>query len=657
MSYLWRLAIDHLKRGKKDLLPYLISLIVMVILSMTVELLLHSPSIKMLQGASSMIMLLNLGKIVLIIFAFIFANYTHQFWFNSEQKEIGLFLILGMKKRDISKIIAYASLIISSITIFIGTVLSLFMGKILLMILVHLLKGSDFTFQISSKAIINTIIIYTLIFLFLLIKDIFSIHFKKIQNLLRQKEIGEKEPKARWLLSVVGLLCIVAAYYIAVTIRNPISALTLFFLAVILVIVGTYLLFIFGIVAYFKWRKKQPSYYQPKNFIQVSSMLFRMKQNAIGLASITILMTMTLVTVMSSSALYFGMDQRIDDLFPKNAEISNFDLDRPDNQDSDLSSKIAELAQENQVTIENQKMIKGIFQFTGALKKDGQIKHLTQNTGADDVHAFSASTVANYNELTGKNIQLKPNEVLIYSYRNKNQLKTIKINGKEFKVVQSLDEIKDFPKTSIQFVFPELLIFFSDETLYPTITEGFNYFSGEKVNTSVQNETIYANLHGSEKAIKNFTTAASKAGISVQTKSETQKSLISFFGGFLFIGILLSLSFILATSIIIYYKQVSAGLEDQKRFEIMQKVGLSKKEVWQAIKRQISLVFFLPVIVAVIHFLVSLPLLIELLRLFGVQTTSTLYLVIAITVLSIVILYFIVYQLTSKVYYQIVERK
>ncbi|MBS7576730.1 MULTISPECIES: ABC transporter permease [unclassified Enterococcus] len=657
MSYLWRLAIDHLKRGKKDLLPYLISLIVMVVLSMTIELLILSPSIKTLQGASSIMMLLSLGKIVLIIFAFIFANYTHQFWFNSEQKEIGLFLILGMKKRDISKIITYASLVIFSITMVIGTILSLFLGKLMLMILVNLLKGSDFSLQISSKAIISTVIIYGLIFLCLLLKDIFSIHFKKIQTLLRQKEIGEKEPKARWILSLLGIACIAAAYYIAITINNPISALMLFFVAVILVIFGTYLLFIFGIVAYFKWRKKRPSYYQPKNFIQVSSMLFRMKQNAVGLASIAILMTMTLVTVMSSSALYFGMDQRIDDLFPKNAQISNFELDRPDAQDEALMSTLNHLAEKNQVKIEKPAMLKGVLQFTGVLRNDGTIEHLAKNSATNGVYAFSASTIANYNDLADKSIKLNSNEVLIYNYRNKNNLKTISINGKKFKVVQNLNEIKGFPKTSIQFVFPEMIIFFSDESLYPAITDGFYYFSGEKVNPSQQNQTIYADLKGKPNAIKNLVKAANESNISIETKDETQKGLNAFFGGFLFIGILLGISFILATSIIIYYKQVSAGLEDQKRFEIMQKVGLSKQEVWQAIRRQVSLVFFLPVSVAVIHFLVSLPIIIELLKLFGVQITGTLYWVIAITIMCIVILYFIVYQLTSKVYYQIVERK
>lgn len=655
MSYLIRLAINHLKRSKKDLLPYLISLIVIFTLAMTVQLLYYSPSIKLLEGADSMLVLLKFGVIIILIFGLIFSNYTHHFWFESEQKEFGLFLILGMKKKDISKIIGISSLTIFILTSIIGMIASFFLAKFLLLLVVYMLKGVDFTLHISFKAIASIVGFYLILLLILFFKDIFTIHFKKLQNLLKQEQIGEKEPKARWILSIIGLTVIAIAYYIALTIKNPLDGIFQFFIAIILVIVGTYILFVFGIVTYFKWRKKRPNYYQPKNFIQVSGMLFRMKQNAVGLASISILVVMTLVTVMSTTSLYFGLQETIDNQFPKNSKIYPIDNWEPES----FNNEVEKIAAEYNVKLTNKSTLTGIMDISGNLTQDGKMEHMNGfgSNKLDKTKLFSLSTIPNYNELTGSSVQLNNNEVLIYTYGNKLNIKNITLNNRKYKVKQIVETTNGLPKVSIETIFESMIIFFNNSGEFPELTQGFYFLSGEEISPESTKSIIYTDVEGSKENIDKFVSNAVVNNFIVTTKNDTSKALNAFAGGFLFIGILLGFSFILATTIIIYYKQVSAGIDDKNRFEVMQKVGLSKNEIQKSIKRQIGIVFFLPVIVAIIHFVVALPMILKMLALFEINPGPQLYLVIAITVLSILVLYFIVYRLTSRVYYQLIERK
>ena len=511
-----------------------------------------------------------------------------------------------------------------------------------------------------------------MIFLLILLVNIRKVYKTKPIELLRAQNAGEREPKAKWLLALLGFICLFIGYYIAITTESPLSALSLFFVAVVLVMAGTYLLFTAGSIVVLKilrWNKK--FYYKTKNFTAVSGMMYRMKQNAIGLANICILSTGVLLMISTTVCLNSGINDIVELRCPADASL----LCRADNPE-DLKMLRTKLLQAMGDEVSYEKLNTEIA-FSTTLIMDGENSgSFLATDGSSALSAmqinFASLTVVpqeEYAKVTGKEISLAPGEVLAY--------KDGKAGGDTFKIHDNVYQVKEWLK-DYQYVGDnfssmdsiKLIVNDTDfENIYAQQRQVYDsaasmmaletdlYFSGtdeEKYEAAKKFETLATDFIAAENA-----NGSLPEGIAYMTsvKQEMYNNFYSMFGGILFLGIFLGLLFLMGAAMIIYYKQVSEGFEDKERFEIMQKVGMTHKEVKSSIHRQILMVFFLPLGMAALHIAMAFPMVKRLLALFSMTNSGLFMGCTVVTLLVFAVIYGIIYGLTARVYYKIVERR
>lgn len=609
-----------------------------------------------IRGAHTLKSMLSFGVVVIFIFSAIFLFYTNSFLIKKRKKEIGLYNILGMGKKHIAKMIVFEVLFISALTLCLGIISGIILSKLIFLILLKLLRFAvPLQFSISFNSIIITFILFIVIFSLTLLFNLTQIHISNPIELLKGDQIGEKEPKTKWILVVISIITLGIGYSIAIFVDKPTDAIGTFFIAVVLVIIGTYSLFTAVTIAFLKLLKKNKNfYYKTKHFVAISGMIYRLKQNAVGLANICILSTAVLVILSATISLYLGQESILRTRYPNDISIVSPSIN---DYNSNNIAKIVETGLKN-YNLEPKDLIK-YNSVTFMTSRDKTTFYLEDKTNIYcEIHLINLNE---YNELENESISLNDDEILLYSIGKDYGEDTFNILDKQFKVKQELKEFKVDNKFSYVGL-DSYYIILNDVNL---ITDSiYKIYNSDSTTISLIRENYYHNfnLDTDEAAKLNFVNSIkneiNKDGISrikVYSPYTEREEFFTMYGGLFFIGIAFGSLFLMATVLIIYYKQISEGFDDKNRFEIMQKVGMSKREVKSSIKNQIVIVFFLPLTMAIIHMIVAFGVIEKLMVLFGFIDTPLFILCSIGTVLSFALVYFIVYILTARAYYKIVN--
>ena len=666
-----RLAKQNIRNNKSTYIPYIITCIFCIAMIYMMEFLRDCPTLdQAVRQADEVRMIVFTGEIVVEIFCIIFLIYSNSFLMKRRQKEIGLYNILGLERNHIG-IVMFLETIITSIGSLAGGIAAGIIGsKLALLLLLKLLHiPSVLGFYISVKGIFTCLFMFGIIFLMILFLNLAKIHLSRPVELLRGNNTGEKEPVAKWLMALIGFICLGAGYYLAVTTESPIKAITIFLLAVILVMAGTYLLFTAGSIVILKFlRRRKSFYYRTGNFISISGMLYRMKQNAIGLASICILSTGVLLMIAMTVSIYFGMNDIMLNRYPYDVDMSVTSISEEECQTAIEAFEKA--IADNKVPVE--KSVEEIYLDIVCSKNGDQILIKPANTirNSDSVLVLSLLDQAEYERLTGISANLNDGEIFAW-YPSAVQKDSVTVDETEFTVKKWLD--KNPLTCGEDAVSDNAVLVVTDEDFKKFDEMRTEMYKGVSSAPAGEDLTLHLGLDitGSERDKIDFGTPVMEAvkdlrkngGLSENswiTSGIRQQEYESYYadnGSLLFIGIFLGSLFLMGTAMIIYYKQISEGYEDQKRFEIMQKVGLSRREVRSSVRRQILMVFFLPLLMAMLHITMAFPMIRRMLLLFGMTNTKLFIGCTAGTVLIFAVVYGLIYLMTARSYYHIVERK
>lgn len=653
-----KLAANNIKKNSKTYIPYILTCIFTAAMYYIIHSLSNNEGISTLIGSDTISITLGLGNNITAIFAIIFLFYTNSFLIKRRKKEFGLFNILGMEKKHLLRVIGYETLYIALISLTLGIAIGILFDKLMYLSVLKLM-GVEISlgFYISWSSILSTIILFSIIFFIIFINSLRQVHLSNPIELLKSSNFGEKEPKTKWAMAILGFVCLGLGYYIALTTKDPVAAISLFFVAVILVIVGTYLVFTAGSIAFLKvLRKNKKYYYNFKHFTSVAGMIYRMKQNAVGLANICILSTMVLVMISSTSSMMMGMEDIINTRYPYDISIYSDGSDT--NKNNLLVGEI-----DNIISRENieKEVSYAYLNFAGIKDKDRFLTNRNSNSVVvNDINNLIFITLEDYNKVALESKALEDGEVLLYSNRDKYEYDTINVFDKSYKIAERVDDflgngIISANVASSQFIVVKDMGELDDlyraqkETFGENASEiDFMYGIDLKVDDN-EKEAIYNNI---------IDTLNNKGFDFIgETKVGSRSSFVSLYGGLFFIGIFLGVLFIMATILIIYYKQISEGYDDKERFEIMQKVGMSNEEVQGSIRSQVLTVFFLPLITAGIHISFAFPFIVKILSMLNLTNTKLFILCTVVSFIIFALIYSVIYILTARAYYKIVRRE
>ena len=635
-----KLAVTNLKNNRKTYVPYIFTGVLTVMMFYIIDALSRGKGITQ----DTLKICLQYATGVIVVFAVIFLFYTNSFLIKRRKKEIGVYNILGMGKRHIARMMAVETILTAGISILGGLVFGIIFGKLMYLLLLKILHNSvDMQFSVNGTAIVQTVILFAGIFLLTYLYNILQIQLVNPVELLHGGNQGEKEPKSRWLLVIIGVAALGNGYRIALTTEAPLEALLKFFIAVICVIIGTYALFIAGSIVVLKMlRKNKAYYYNPKHFTSVSGMIYRMKQNGAGLANICVLSTMVLVMVSTTVSLYAGMEDILDSRFPRDVSIVCNEADI--NKEETLQRLIKEQCEKAGVKITDR--VRYRYGSMNAVLKGNNLEKVEQYYPDNHFYYVEMITQEEYNRIEKQNVSLKEQEILTYTTNGKCGKKQINIAGQNYQVKKELSEMTSQPKSTAE-MYKTLYIVFANAEQIERI-ESFSYADkfNLKGDDGKQKEAL--------EQIQNEFYEKFPDG-TMESRMLSRSSFYELYGGLFFIGIYLGSMFIMATVLIIYYKQISEGYDDRERYQIMQKVGMSKKEVKRSIRSQVLSVFFLPLVVAVIHVAVAFKVMTKILGVLNLTNVSLFAVCTIITIAVFAVFYIIVYSITAKEYYRIVN--
>lgn len=672
-----RLAKDGIMKNRKLYFPYILTCICMIMMFYIIYYLGFSADFTSVRGGDMLQSFLSLGVFVIAIFSLIFLYYTNSFLIRRRQKEFGLYNILGMGKRNLVKILVWENVLTAAVSIVTGLLLGILFSKLAELAALRILGGkTGFAIRVEPKPVIVTAVLFLGIFLLIMLRMIFYIFRLRPVEMLKSENVGEKPPKANWILALIGVALLAGAYYLAVAVIDPLSAMLMFFIAVVMVIIATYLLFISGSVALCKLlQKNKKYYYKTKHFVSLSSMIYRMKRNGAGLASICILSTMVLVTLSSTVCLYAQTEDGIQKRYPHDItmELTSDDYSETEPYKEIVSEVLSEYGEE----AEN---VEDFHMYSIAGFQYGDEFRLSMadysETGAGDIESIRSIYMIDleaYNRLTGENREMADDEFLLYPFKADYDYNTISITGCGTWNVELLEQ-QPFPVGAAQanaegsyFIVAKDLSVIQrieeyrnslaqeDDSLLATYIEesyGFDLTCDDEKQTEIYN-TILERIG----ALTSQENGVEYPHYFIDSKAGGRIDYIAINGGLFFLGVLLGAVFLFGTVLIMYYKQISEGYEDQDRFDILMKVGMTRKEVKQSINSQVLTVFFLPLITAGVHLAFAYPLISKILLLMSATEESLLILVTVCCYLVFALFYVLVYVITSKGYYTIVSGK
>ncbi len=672
------LAADGMRKNRRLYLPYIFTCTGMVMMYYITMALSLSNTVRQLRGGQTLGIIMGFGSWVIALFACLFLFYTNAFLIRRRKKEFGLYNILGMGKRHIGGILFWETLLVAGISLLVGLALGVLLLKLAELGLVRMMNGSvsyDMTFSLT--ALLATAGVFAAIHLLLLLNALRQVRFSGALSLLRSENAGEKPPRANWVLGLLGILLLAVAYGMAVSIRDPLQALGIFLIAVLLVILGTYLLMIAGSVLLCRQLQKNTRYYyQPAHFVSVSSMAYRMKRNGAGLASVCILATMVLVMLSSTASMYSGAEEALATRYPRqiNLEYVVEDADALSGQNIDgLRSLVNTVLQERGCTptaVDDYRCVTTYAQ----LRDTGYVALEPEKGGFQSglsLCYLRFVPLADYNAAMGTHETLGEGEVLLHAYRKKFTGSVLTFsNGMAFRVAKQVEELPAAGKQYVADMTPTLTLVVSSLEAVQPLTQSLTayaqegrefpvfcrwYFSFDTALTATQQETVCEALQGEQlgmEAQRAYRVASSQ----LESREQNRGDFYSAYGGLFYLGIMLSAVFLFATVLILYYKQISEGYEDQARFEVMQKVGMTKKAIRSSINSQLRTVFFLPLLMAGVHLAFAFPMIRKMLLMFNFNNFWLFTLVTGLCYLLFALLYALIYRVTSNAYYGIVSR-
>ena len=666
-----KLAWEGIRKNKRLYLPFIFTCVGVIAMYYIVAFLSTSSIVADMPGGGTIQGTLGLGSGVLAVFSVIFLFYTNSFLIRRRKKEFGLYNILGMGKRNIAAILLWETVITAVLSLAVGLAVGIGLSKLVELVLFNVMGAEvQLAFSVSVAAILRTLVIFGGVFLLLLLNAIRQIHVSDPITLMRSENLGEKPPRANWVMAVLGAALLAAAYYVAATLKDPVTAIMLFFVAVIMVIIATYMLFVAGSVTFCRLlQKNKRYYYKPNHFVSVSSMVYRMKRNGAGLASICILVTMVLVMLSASACLYFGAEDSLMSRYPReiNIDVNLYEPeDMGDEQLSVLRGGIGDILEKNGIQPTNISDYRFAV-ISGKLTEDIFEPDVTKAMASlnGDLKQISIISLADYNGMTERNVQLAPDEILMHTVRETYEYDTLTINGgTTFRVKETLDEFPGSGDMMANVIPPMFLV-------VPNLAETFRElnglidFTGDRMlalswnyafDTGVSTETQIVVRDQIKNYLDEYDGEDDK--LWSQACSSRERERAGFYGtfvGILFLAILLSIVFLFATVLIIYYKQISEGYEDQSRFEIMRKVGMTKRDIRKSIHSQMLTVFLLPLIAAVVHLVFAFPMIRMILMLFNMTNITLFVITTGISIAVFAVIYTIIYKITSNAYYGIVS--
>ena len=659
LGFYWKLAFTNLKNNRRVYLPYLLSSVGIIVMFYTISALSRGINEEAMYGGSSVASVLGLGVFVIGLFAVLFLFYTNSFILKRRKKELGLYNILGMEKRHIARILLRETLLVAVVSLALGLGLGILFSRGMFALLgVVLQVALPITFVIPQSSLVQTLELFGIIFLVTLGYNLLQVQLSKPIEPLHGGETGEKEPKAHWILALLGAVLLGAGYYMAVTITSPLDALLFFFVAVILVILGTYLLFITGITALLKLLKKNKKfYYKTNHFTAVSGMLFRMKQNAAGLASICVLFTALLVTVSTTFSLYTSMDELLRTRYPRNVLITAQGANQAAKEM--IRSTAEDCADSLGLSLENLVDREG---WTITMARVGS-SFSTQEVSTTTYAMAEVYTQEEFQRFSGQKVDLADNQVMLFDpFHTFPSSDVMTINNVELSIVTGDYTFPDV--STMAQIYESYYLVVQDAAVVNTIIAGgttpdpadfippaysfdFDVAGGNPQDIQALAQALDQRLFQGDGVAYN--------SLMFEDSATSREDFMSLYGGLFFLGMFLGVLFLLGTALIIYYKQVSEGYEDARRFSIMQKVGMSHREVKKSIHSQILLVFFLPLLTAVIHLAFAFPMLQKILLIMGLADFPLILLSTLGCVAVFALAYLVIYAFTARTYYNIVE--
>ncbi len=668
-----RLAWDGLRKNRQLSRPYLLTCVCMVAVFYILSYLASPTALALVvRGADIVGMIMGLGRYTILLFSLIFLYYTYSFLLRRRSHEFGLYNVLGMGKRNLVRIIAWENIITFAISLACGLFLGILLSKLAELGLVNLLGGTiDFVFRIHTASIWQTLLFYAAIFGLLMLSAVIRTARANAVSLIKSENAGEKPPKGNWLFAILGVLILGGAYYIAITVSNPISAILWFFGAVLMVILATFLLLITGSVKMCRvLQTNKGYYYKAKHFVSVSSMAFRMKRNGAGLASICIIATMILVMISTTTCMWFGAEDSLRKNFPREIDFS-INLKDPekltDGSPEQAASLIRDYLKENNIVptdVQDQRFIS-----LSGVRKDGfiQCDYETASIGADfntlcEIYLVSPDSIETSDN---KPLELAADEVVLITdgidFTGDTLVLAMGDNKHSWKIQHY--ERKDTGGTSSGMGFPTMTVAVSDlATAVKDLQKDgpqiqaiwkFNFDTNLSDDDNIAlAKDLYNNFW---RSLRDLFTDDSVKWLDFDSRAAGSAEFYGTYGSLFFIGILLSIVFVFAAVLIIYYKQISEGYEDAKRFEIMQKVGMTKKEIRSSISSQLLTVFALPLAFAGLHLVFAFPMIRKMLALLSLTDVALFMRTTLISFVVFGLFYGVVYRLTSRVYYRIVS--
>lgn len=641
-----RLAVSNIKNNRKTYVPFIFTSILTVMMYYIIDALAGNGSIEI----TNVITVLRMGCGVMVVFSVIFLFYTNSFLIKRRKKEIAVYNILGMGKGHIGRMLTVETLIVGGISIAGGIAGGMAFGKLMHLLLIRIIHYDvGMEFHISVQSVSDTVILFAFIFFLTWFYNLFQIRLANPIELLRGGSAGEKEPKTKVILALIGVVTMAAGYYLAVSTKNPLEAINTFFVAVILVIIGTYALFLAGSIALLKLLRKQKKfYYKPNHFVSVSGMIYRMKQNAVGLANICILSTIVLVMISSTVSLYVGMDDVMAHQYPNDYQMTLYEASQ------EKINKANKLIEEELDRGGLKKEGETACHYgTAVLISQGGNKFTTSENGTyspRDLTELYVIPQEDYQKLENTSTSLKENEVIIYTTAENYGRDSIQIDGRKFQVTEELDDFVLEEKNQSRIAPGMYMIVANDEVAMQldSLKSGLRYDIDFDMTGSDEEKAVVE-----EKIADRITEEL--PGTYFTSRQAGTESFFGFYGCLFFIGMYLGFMFLVATVLIIYYKQISEGLDDRERYVIMQKVGMDKREIRRAIRSQILIVFFLPLLFSILHIMVAFNVITKLLGIFGLFNTGLFVLCTVVTVLIFAAFYIIVFAITAREYYKIVN--
>ena len=669
--FLCKIALINLKKNRKTYGIYFIACCVTTFMFAMFQILRYNPGMNGIPQSRTLELLFMFAVWLVGIFSIIFLIYANSFLMKRRKKEFGLYGVLGLEKKHMVVINGYESFILAVSSIVLGIIATLTIGKIsflLLMKFITYVEGSSY--QITSKAIVSTMVLFFLLHVLLFVSNAISIYKQPIISLLSEGGKGEKEPKAKAMFAFIGVCSLGYGYYLAITTKAVETSMVTFFIAAISVIIGTYLLFIIGSIVCLKLlRKNKNFYYQPKNFIALSNMIFRMKKNGAGLASVCILSTMILITLSSTVCLYAGKNESLNNamvssikLFENNIMVLDKEIMMKEVEDS-----VNEVGKQMGTPVTYYKDINKntlfLYQNGNMIISESEDIEAVQNKNTYSSITINLITIDTYNRLENKEETLLKNDVLFYNYNQQYDSDSIFMAGKQFTIKKQLEQTTFTTEKNVYN--PSIwLVVDSEQTkneilgYYDMVSEkAFEEGLTQHIDQTGESYLFFINIDGTEQQIKDYASNLQNQleekgiGMHIENKVERGERWNTMYGGLLFLGIFLGGLFTLGMILIIYFKQISESYEDRKRFQILQKIGMERKEMKRTIYKQIRMVFFLPVIVSLIHMTVAFSFMEHLLQKFGLANTKLFFNCTLLVVVVFVMFYSVVYFLTGNIYH------